>query len=155
MINTTKLVSQSKTNIVKSSQFVLKTAPSLPSQGLHNNAVIGEVVNETGTEDGVEINRIRLPILGVKDTNGNAHPLDKVYNIGENGRGINALCKDYLAWSGIELAKEDLYGFDVNTAMKDKPVVVDIRYRVEGVKVVPYVKTFHPAGYTEPAAVEA
>jgi hypothetical protein len=142
-----KVVGPVKTNIVTSTQFVLKTPPALPAKGLHSVAT-GEVINETGIENNVEINRMRLPVLGVKDSKGNPYPLEKVYNTGENGRGINALCKDYHAWSGVELTKEDLYGFDVNAAMKDQPVVVDIGYHVNGLKVTAYIKSFHPAGYT-------
>ena len=139
-----------KNNIVKRTQFVLKTPPALPVKGLHS-AVIGEVTNETGIENDVEINRIRVPIsLAEKDAKGNNYVLDRLYNIGESGRGLNALCQDYLAWSGIEVAKDELYSFDCNAAMKDKPVVVDVGYHVNGTKVTAVIKSFHPAGYTGP-----
>ena len=88
--------------------------------------------------------------LAEKDAKGNNYVLDRLYNIGENGRGLNALCQDYLAWSGIEVAKDELYSFDCNAAMKDKPVVVDVGYHVNGTKVTAVIKSFHPAGYTGP-----
>jgi hypothetical protein len=135
-----------KTNIVKSTKFALRTRPSLPEPGLHN-VVIGELTNETGMENGAEINRIRLPVLGVKDSHGNPFTLDKVYNMGEHGRGLSALLKDYVTWSGIEVAREDVYGFDCNAAMSGQPVVVNVRYHVQGANVTAYIKSFHRPGY--------
>jgi hypothetical protein len=144
--------SVAKSNIVKSVNFSLKTRPSLPKAGLHN-AVIGEVANETGTEAGKQINRIRVPvILEAQDAAGKNYILDEVYNIGENGRGLSALCKDYLAWSGIEVTKADIYDFNCNEAMKDRSVVVKVAYRVNGANVAAVIESFHPAGTTELAA---
>jgi hypothetical protein len=92
-------------------------------------------------------------ILGTKTADGKNFVLDKIYKIGENGRGLSTLLNDYSDWSGIEVAKEDIYGFDCNAAMKSQPIVVDVGYHVNGVKVTAYIKSFHPAGYT--GAVES
>ncbi len=78
MTTSNKVVGPSKTNIVKSTRFVLKTPIALPTKGLHR-AVIGEVTNETGMENYVEINRIRVPvILEEKDSKGTNCILDKL-----------------------------------------------------------------------------
>ena len=134
-----KLIGSSKTNIIKNTKFVLRTQLALPEKGLHS-AVIGDVTNESGVENFVEINRIRVPVTGVKDSNGNPVALEKVYNIGSNGRGFTALLGDYSAWSGIKVAKDEVYGFDVPGAFNGKAVVVEVGYHVTGSKVTPYIR---------------
>jgi hypothetical protein len=130
---------------------VLRTQLALPEKGPHS-AVISDVTNESGVENFVEINRVRVPLTGIKDTNGNPYILEKVYNIGTNGRGFSALLSDYFAWSGIKVAKDEVYGFDVPAAMNGKPVVIDIGYHVIGSKVTAYIKGFYPAGTVEAVA---
>ena len=142
-----KVIGPINTNIVKSTKFVLMTSAALPAKGLQN-AVIGEIVNETGIEKRVEINRIRVPVsLEEKNSGGQNHVLDKVYNIGENGRRLGYLLNDYYDWSGIKVDAEDMYGFDLADALNGKSVVVDVGYHVIGSRPTPYIKSFHPAGY--------
>jgi hypothetical protein len=148
IVNTkTKFVGTSKTNIVTSTQFALKTAPELPERGFQK-AIIEKVAKETGIEKDVDINRIRITLLlDAKDSNGKNYVIEKLYNMGANGRGTSTILKDYLDWSGIEIADEDVYGFDCNAAMKGHAVIVNVGYHVTGAKVTPYIKSFHPEDY--------
>jgi hypothetical protein len=146
------VVGPSKTNIVKSTQFVLRTPLALPTKGLHN-AVIGEVTKEEGMENYAEINRVRVPvILEQKASDGKPHNLDKVYNVGADGRRLKPLLQDFYAWSGVNVAKEDIYTFDLCAAMNGKAVVVDVGYHINGTKVTAYIKAFYPAGTVEAVA---
>lgn len=152
MLNTNKIVGPSKTNIKTSTKFVLKAPIALPKKGLHN-AVIGAVTNETGMENYVEINRIRVSvILAEKDSKGNNYTLDKIYNVGADNRRLKPLLQDYFAWSGVRVEKDDIYAFDCSDAMNGKAVVVDVGYHINGSKVTAYIKSFLPAGTVEAAA---
>jgi hypothetical protein len=129
-------------------KITLKKMPAVASKG-QNRGFYTDFQVEAGKDDlGKDYNRLKAIVtLEAKDPEGKAYQVEKTYNL--LGRGVRDFQADFLSWSGRLLTDEELAAFDAETAMKGKPVIVELSHRREGKLIVADIDKFLPV----PAAV--
>ena len=96
--------------------------------GIYSNVAI-----KTGKDDNnVDFKHLNVDVdLDEKDSTGKKFQLSKTYNIALP-RGLTAFKNDYKVWSGRKLTDFELASFDAEKLMKNQPVKLVVKHRIEG-----------------------
>jgi hypothetical protein len=127
-------------------KLILRKLPTVAPRGKQKGVYAEVIVNTGKNKLGQPYNDLIVAAdLEQKDPLGKPYRIEKKYNLEGRARGLAAFQADFESAQGRSLTDEELDAFDPDTLLKGKPVIVEIKHRKEGKKIVAYIDGFFPA----------